>query len=90
MCTEDYQRPIRMLYNTSIVANSDLVSSCHGTFKKIHPLQNQMRLVACRLSGEITKVKEFREMQPISYLHLHEEVRRSNIQHTSSRRSTQK
>jgi hypothetical protein len=42
---------------------------------KIHPLQNQMRLIACRLSGEITKVKEFREMQPISYLHLGEEVR---------------
>ena len=57
---------------------------------KIHPLQNQMRLIACRLSGEITKVKEFREMQPISYLHLGEEVRRSNIQHTSWRRSTQK
>jgi hypothetical protein len=60
-----------MPYNTSIVANSDLVSSCHGTFNtktssvttqteiiiysqtdKIHPLQNQMRLIACRLSGE--------------------------------------
>jgi hypothetical protein len=50
---------------------------------KIHPLQNQMRLIACRLSGEITKVKEFREMQPISYLHLGEEVHRSNMQHTS-------
>jgi hypothetical protein len=50
---------------------------------KIHPLQNQMRLIACRLSGEITKVKEFREMQPTSYLHLSEEVRRSNMQHTS-------
>jgi hypothetical protein len=47
------------------------------------PLQNQMRLIACRLSGEITKVKEFREMQSISYLHLGEEVRRSNMQHTS-------
>jgi hypothetical protein len=50
---------------------------------KIHPLQNQMRLIACRLSGEITKVKEFREMQPTSCLHLGEEVRRSNMQHTS-------
>jgi hypothetical protein len=91
-----------MPYNTSIVANSDLISSCHGTFntktssvttqteiiiyssdRQIHPLQNQMRLIACRLSGEITKMKEFREMQPISYLHLGEEVRRSNMQHTS-------
>jgi hypothetical protein len=50
---------------------------------KIHPLQNKMRLIACRLSGEITKVKELREMQPTSYLHLDEEVRRSNMQHTS-------
>ena len=50
---------------------------------KTHPLTNQIRLMACRISGQITKTKEFQKKQPKSYLHLGEEVQRNSMHITS-------
>ena len=46
---------------------------------RIHPLHGQLRLIACRLSGQTMKVREFQEKQPESFLHLGEEVQRNNM-----------
>ena len=37
---------------------------------KVHPLESQMRLIACRLSGKISETKEFHQKLPISLWHL--------------------
>ena len=50
--------------------------------KKIHRLAKQMRLIACRLSGKITKTKEFHLKLPLSSLRLGDLVRKNNIQFT--------
>jgi hypothetical protein len=51
--------------------------------EKIHPLEKQMRLIACHLSGKISKNKEFHLKLPISSLRLGDIVRKNNIQFTS-------
>jgi hypothetical protein len=51
--------------------------------EKIHPLEKQMRLIACHLSGKISKTKEFHLKLPISSLRLRDLVRKNNIQFTS-------
>lgn len=49
--------------------------------EKLHPLRNQIRLIACRLSGIDSKVKEFQRTLPVSYLRLGEQVQKSNTQY---------
>jgi hypothetical protein len=52
--------------------------------EKIHPLYIQLNLIACRLSGQIWKTKEFQIKLPKSYWLLGEAVRKNNILHTPS------
>lgn len=52
--------------------------------EKIHPLYNQIRLLACRLSGKIWKIREFQKRLPESYWHLGEILLKNNMLHMSS------
>lgn len=96
MCTEDYQRPIRMPYNTSIVANSDLVSSCHGTFNtKTSSVTTQTEIIiysSDRQNASITKSNAPDSMSTIRRNYESEGISRNatNIILASWRRSTQK
>lgn len=96
MCTEDYQRPIRMPYNTSIVANSDLVSSCHGTFNtKTSSVTTQTEIIiysSNRQNSSITKSNAPDSMSTIRRNYESEGISRNatNIILASWRRSTQK
>ena len=96
MCTEDYQRLIRMPYNTSIVANSDLVSSCHGTFNtKTSSVTTQTEIIiysSDRQNSSITKSNAPDSMSTIRRNYESEGISRNatNIILASWRRSTQK
>ncbi|VDI58208.1 Hypothetical predicted protein [Mytilus galloprovincialis] len=57
--------------------------SIPGT-EKIHPLHNQLKFLACRLSGKIWKTKAFQTRLPKSFWRLGETVRKSNTQLMSS------
>lgn len=47
--------------------------------RKTHPLKDKLRLIACRLSGNATKVEIFQERLQKSFLHPGESVLRNNM-----------
>jgi hypothetical protein len=54
----------------------DLLYLVHS--KERHPLRKSIVMMACRLSGDISKTRAFRQMLPISSWHLGEAVQRNS------------
>lgn len=71
-----------MIDTPYLLHKSENLLTIPGT-RKIHPLHRKLNLMACRLSGKVSKVDMYLQKQPISLCHLGDLGHRSSTQPTS-------